>query len=114
MDKLPNLTVTVPEEQKNAPLNPGDVSLRGLERKDEKFTVTFAWCDMLGGLHEETFNRGDLFADFDKVYHAFTEGGLPIDPAKISDFHVRLCQLATVMVHHEEGAAAENSKEANS
>ena len=86
-------------------MNPGDVSFLGFERKDNVFTVTFAWIDMIGGHHEHTFARGDIFADFNKVLKVFTDGGLPIDPAKADDFHMRLCQLSTVMVQEQAPAA---------
>ena len=45
--------VEVPEEQKNRALKPGDVSLRTIERVNGVFQVTFAWCDMVGVVHEK-------------------------------------------------------------
>lgn len=87
---LGNVKASVPPEQLKAKMNPGDVSFLGFERKDNVFTVTFAWIDMIGGHHEHTFARGDIFADFNKVLKVFTDGGLPIDPAKADDFHMRL------------------------
>ena len=96
-----NIKAVIPAEQQKAELKPGDVAFRGFERKDNVFYVTFVWCDMIGGLHEHTFNRGDVFADFQKVLRIFTDGGLPIDPAKGAEFHQRLCQLSTVMIQEE-------------
>ena len=93
-----NIKASVPPEQQNRTLNPGDVSFLGFERKDNVFYVTFAWCDMLGGRHEHTFLRGDIFANFHTVLKVFTDGGLPIDTHKLDDFHTRLCQLSTVLV----------------
>ena len=95
---LGNVKASVPPEQLKAKMNPGDVSFLGFERKDNVFTVTFAWIDMI--------------ADFNKVLKVFTDGGLPIDPAKADDFHMRLCQLSTVMVQEQAPAAkAEPKKE---
>lgn len=107
---LGNVKATVPPEQLKVKMNPGDVTFRGFERKDNIFTVTFAWVDMIGGMHEHTFARGDVFADFNKVLKIFTDGGLPIDPAKVPDFQARLCQLSTVMVQ-EEAPKQEEKKE---
>ena len=108
---LGNIKASVPPEQLKAKLNPGDVSFRGFERKDNAFTVTFAWCDMIGGLHEHTFARGDIFADFNKVLKVFTDGGLPIDLTKAQEFHTRLCQLSTVMVQDKAPASQEKAEE---
>ena len=107
---LGNVKASVPPEQLKAKMNPGDVSFLGFERKDNVFTVTFAWIDMIGGHHEHTFARGDIFADFNKVLKVFTDGGLPIDPAKADDFHMRLCQLSTVMVQEQAPAAKAEAK----
>lgn len=107
---LGNVKASVPPEQLKAKMNPGDVSFLGFERKDNVFTVTFAWIDMIGGHHEHTFARGDIFADFNKVLKVFTDGGLPIDPAKADDFHMRLCQLSTVMVQEQAPAAKADPK----
>ncbi|WP_443894773.1 hypothetical protein [Parasutterella excrementihominis] len=101
---LGNVKASVPPEQLKAKMNPGDVSFLGFERKDNVFTVTFA-CH-----HEHTFARGDIFADFNKVLKVFTDGGLPIDPAKADDFHMRLCQLSTVMVQEQAPAAKAEAK----
>lgn len=98
---LGNVKAVVPEAQRKTQLKPGDVSFRGFERKDNLFTVTFVWCDMIGGMHEHTFNRGDIFADFNKVLRIFTDGGLPVDLSKLNEFKERLCQLSTVMVQQE-------------
>lgn len=106
-----NVKVGVPPEQLNAKMNLGDVSLRGIERKDNVFTVTFAWVDMIGGHHEHVFQRGDIFADFNKVLKVFTDGGLPIDPAKVDDFRLRLCQLSTVLLQDQPAPAAEKKEE---
>ena len=92
---LGNVKASVPPEQLKAKMNPGDVSFLGFERKDNVFTVTFAWIDMIGGHHEHTFARGDIFADFNKVLKVFTDGGLPIDPAKADDFHMRQAHTGT-------------------
>ena len=108
---LGNVKASVPPEQLKAKMNPGDVSFLGFERKDNVFTVTFAWIDMIGGHHEHTFARGDIFADFNKVLKVFTDGGLPIDPAKADDFHMRLCQLSTAMVQEQAPAAKAEAKE---
>lgn len=43
---LGNVKASVPPEQLKAKMNPGDVSFLGFERKDNVFTVTFAWIDM--------------------------------------------------------------------
>ena len=40
---LGNVKASVPPEQLKAKMNPGDVSFLGFERKDNVFTVTFAW-----------------------------------------------------------------------
>lgn len=104
--QLQDVRVNPPEEQLKKTLNPGDVSFRHLERKDGQFVVTFAWGDMLGGTHEHTFNRGDIFADFNKVMQVFTDGGLPIDPEKIPEFQKMLCKLSTVLMQQQEGAQA--------
>lgn len=101
-----NIKATVPVEQQKAELKPGDVSFVGFERKDDIFTVTFRWCDMIGGAHEHTFDRGDVFADFNKVLKVFADGGLPIDLTKVNEFQTRLCQFSTVMVKQEEKPAA--------
>ena len=42
---LGNVKASVPPEQLKAKMNPGDVSFLGFERKDNVFTVTFAWID---------------------------------------------------------------------
>lgn len=39
---LGNVKATVPPEQLKVKMNPGDVTFRGFERKDNIFTVTFA------------------------------------------------------------------------
>ena len=44
---LGNVKASVPPEQLKAKMNPGDVSFLGFERKDNVFTVTFAWIDMI-------------------------------------------------------------------
>lgn len=90
-----------PEGQKKVTLNPGDVSFRALERKNNIFYVTFAWCDMLGGAHEYAFERGDLFSDFNKVIKVFADGGLPIDPENFADFQKKLCHLSTVLMQNK-------------
>ncbi len=98
--------INVPEELKKQPLKPGDVSLRGIERLESGvYTVTFAWCDMLGETREQTFERGDIYTNFDKVLKIMTDNGLPFDPSKKAEFHSRLCQLSTVMVRKGEPAA---------
>ena len=74
---LGNVKASVPPEQLKAKMNPGDVSFLGFERKDNVFTVTFAWIDMIGGHHEHTFARGDIFADFNKVLKVFTTAVCP-------------------------------------
>lgn len=101
-----DLKALVPENLREAKLKPGDVSLVGFERKDDVFTVTFRWCDMIGGEHEHAFDRGDIFADFNKVLKILTDGGLPVDLTKTSEFQSRLCQLSTVMLKQEEKPAA--------
>ena len=84
--------VEVPEEQKNRALKPGDVSLRTIERVNGVFQVTFAWCDMVGVVHEKAFNRGDIFTNFDSVLKTFTETGLPFNMNAKKEFHEKLCQ----------------------
>lgn len=110
MEKNQDTTVVAPAETAKVALNPGDVSFRALHRRDNQFYVKFAWCDMFGGQHEHEFARGDIFADFDSVIRVFTNGGLPIDPAKINEFHTRLCQLSTVLVKKEEAPATQEKK----
>ncbi len=98
--------INVPENLKNQPLKPGDVSLRGIERVESGvYMVTFAWCDMLGTTHEQAFERGDIYTNFDKVLKIMTDNGLPFDPSKKAEFHSRLCQLSTVLVRKEEPVA---------
>ena len=77
---------------------------------DSNAKITFSPLLLIGGHHEHTFARGDIFADFNKVLKVFTDGGLPIDPAKADDFHMRLCQLSTVMVQEQAPAAKAEAK----
>lgn len=104
-NKNPDTKIVPPAEQAKPVLHPGDVTFRSLERKENVFVITFGWADMLGGIHEHTFNRGDIFADFNSVIKVFTDGGLPIDPEKIPEFKTRLCQLSTVLIKQPEQAA---------
>ncbi len=105
-----NFKVEVPAEQKNRVLKPGDVSLRTIEKVDGVFQVTFAWCDMVGVMHEKAFNRGDIFTNFDAVLKVFTETGLPFNLENKKEFHERLCQLSTFLVR-EQAPAKEEKKE---
>ena len=104
--------VEVPEEQKNRAVKPGDVSLSTIERVNGVFQVTFAWCDMVGVVHEKAFNRGDIFTNFDSVLKTFTETGLPFNMNAKKEFHEKLCQLATFLVKTEAPAPQEKKSEA--
>ncbi len=93
-----NLRIDVPPEVKNKPMQPGEVALRSIERVNGIFMVNFAWCDMLGQVHEKSFERGDIYTNFPKVLKAMTDYGLPFDPTKTEEFHQNLCKLSTFAV----------------
>ena len=94
---LGNVKASVPPEQLKAKMNPGDVSFLGFERKDNVFTVTFAWIDMIGGHHEHTFARGDIFADFNKVLKVFTDSVAASSARRLSSPNVTQAAILLIV-----------------